>query len=106
MTKLERDIKALDECIARWRRMRKDRECGEEPVISACALCELYWPCDECPIPADTGRHLCYGTPYGDANRAFEKKSEATWQAAATAEINYLVRLRRKLKARLKKGKK
>lgn len=102
MTKLERDIKALTESIAHWRRMKAGGT-DDSPCVEACALCVLYFDngCKGCPIAQDSKMVTCFGTPYTEANLAFARDEIASWKDLAQKEIDYLVDLRRKLQRRL-----
>ena len=77
---LEEDLKALDESIEHWVRMRDGtHRDGELPSGMACACCQLCmqrqdnddYPeeeyCEYCPIYDVTGEEVCLGTPYKDA---------------------------------------
>lgn len=94
-------LEALDASIDHWKRMRKDRRCGERPVGTDCALCRLFnhfavkpTRCRGCPVYESTGYTLCFGTPYVDADIMFHTGTDEEFYKAATAEIEFLESLR------------
>lgn len=105
MTKTEKDLDLLRQCIEHWAVMEENPlDGGHQPYGDDCALCEEYVPtagfapCDGCPIAEHTGRPSCMGTPYGDARYAWERLQEQPddpaaaeeWNAASAAEIKFL----------------
>lgn len=83
-------LKALNESIEHWKRMRDDRERGESPSATDCALCRQFSNCIGCPVADEVGVDGCQDTPFEDARTAFWKGTDSEWQAAAQKEIDFL----------------
>ncbi len=106
-------MKALDESIAHWERMRDNPlTCGEKPNAIHCSLCASFlYPvklssqeCDGCPVYKKTGEKYCDNTPYTEARDAFFELKECAeaddkelfsdlfnrWQRLAQKEIDFL----------------
>ena len=115
------NIKALDESIAHWRRLRdfKQKD-GEKPDYDWCACCKLddlrseaspdYFPsvCLSCPVYDFTDEEACNGTPIRDASDAWRRSMEAGDVKSADrelmhAEVSFLVKVRRAEYHKLKK---
>lgn len=95
ISKLDKDIRLLDECIIHWHAVLKGEE---EPSGSKCALCREYSElssCNGCPIQESTGRPACYGTPYYDARMEHRNRSPNT--TARNNMINFLTSLQEAL---------
>lgn len=88
---------ALDESIAHWERLATgNREEGENPSASHCALCRNHNRCEGCPVNEATGNHGCSLTPYFDANFACLEHGldSPEFRAAAQKELDFLKSLR------------
>lgn len=91
-------LAALQDSIAHWERMRDDRaETPEQPIAPDCALCRLFYTsrpsptcCYGCPVYTTTSQQFCRGTPYAEAERAYDDPNEFAWKEAAQAEIDFL----------------
>ena len=103
----EDTLKAIDDSIQHWRRMRDSPSCGERPSSLECKLCNLFLgadkpntshkDCEDCPIKIYTERKYCNGTPYNEAQRAFVLKDQEpkAWNHTATKEIEFLEMIRK-----------
>jgi len=102
MTKLKKAQRALsgtDESIAHWERLFNGMSEGIGSLH--CALCQMFVEggCKGCPVMAETGRHLCADSPYVAARIAYGGQGidSPQFKEAATDEINFLKKIRRKL---------
>lgn len=61
-----RALRALDGSIRKWEKIVKGT--GVDLGVGNCPCCQLYWAndCKNCPIAIFTGKHMCFGTPYGE----------------------------------------
>lgn len=94
----------LLDSIEHWHRLYLGTEYkDEEPFADSCALCgrfleseyddateELESVCYGCPVFEETGQHVCLGTPWQQACRAWRTPD---FPAAALKEISFLVDL-------------
>jgi len=100
---------ALEASIKHWEenlnaKTPDDAEIGP----NACALCTKFrckvpvLHCKNCPVAEATGRHLCQGTPYDEAENAYyawkngDEGAELRWRIAARVELDFLKALRPK----------
>lgn len=99
----KKTLKALEESIAHWERMRDDPDCGEEPSGTDCPLCARFGGeerCYGCPVYDRTLRRNCEGSPLADAvvarylavraSPADKFVAVAEWRRQATREIQFL----------------
>lgn len=87
----ELTINAVKDSISHWEQMRDERNCGEVPDASFCALCDLFNnDCRQCPVMIVTGETDCVDTPFYEARIAFEEGSDEVWREAAQKEIDFL----------------
>jgi hypothetical protein len=98
-------LKALNDSIAHWERMRDNPNGEDRPGRRQCALCGLFNRnfadgCAGCPVKAKTGEVGCAGTPYEHANAIFGFGANRSWRKAAQAEINFLKSLLPKTKGK------
>ena len=96
--------KALAASIAKWKRnTRVKTPTGVKIGASVCPLCVMFHPFDKrapcvgCPVFAKTGEPGCGGSPYGDAEVAFDawddvddRAAAEAFRAAAQAEVAFL----------------
>ena len=95
----EKTRSALELSIEHWERMATGKQrMHEQPGISDCKLCILYYgnSCVGCPISEDTGQKLCRGSPYQAAWNEYETRgiNSEEFRAAAIKMKEYLERLR------------
>lgn len=109
----EENVKALDESIEHWCRLRDlKQEEGEQPTSDWCACCvldeqrcdsnprEYNGSCSSCPIMDFTGKLWCDGTPYYAAANAWRFCDRACVadpgaRQLMQAEVDFLVKVRR-----------
>lgn len=93
-------LKALNESIRHWERMRKNPHGEDRPHGEDCALCDLFFhkACSACPVRIATGQLYCYGTPYYQASAAWRDRLMITFKEYAGQEIDFLKSLRPKAK--------
>ena len=100
----------LEESILHW----ADNVAAETPegasvLARDCALCAVYYyywedSCGLCPVALHTGKNGCRGTPYGDADEAYDDWlcepsspiAKAAFHDAAQTELDFLKSLRPK----------
>lgn len=103
---------ALEASIDHWKRLRGDPFSGGDTKGRSCALCSLFAfgvsldsMCSGCPVVERTGFRRCQGSPWVDANRAFEnvlnRYADGTpegrrkiWDDCARVQIDFLESLR------------
>ncbi len=90
-------LQALEESIAHWQRLSTyQHKKGEKPVVTQCALCNLFVNCFPCPVRQRTGVDGCGMTPYGKANSLFnytQHTQSDKFLKAARKELLFLVSL-------------
>lgn len=101
MTLPAETLTALKESIAHWERnVAAERSEDASAGVDDCALCGLFFlrRCAGCPIAENTGSTFCNGTPYQEAEKAFERwyasptspEAKAEFVRAATAMLDFL----------------
>jgi hypothetical protein len=89
MSKLEKDIKATKESIAKWDRNSRVRKVEKYLVGSDnCPLCVSYRhnECEGCPIAEKAGDIYCRDTPYADAEHAWDDWYEGSTDGTLARE--------------------
>lgn len=97
-------LAALDASIEHWKEnLRAETPHDVKLGAHHCPLCQLFIvkneKCDGCPIFETTGYYNCARTPYSKASNtrgwwAFGSSTKAEWEAAAQAEIDFLLEIR------------
>jgi hypothetical protein len=112
----QRTREALEKSIAHWEdNVAADRPSHVYLGPQCCALCDLFRfvdigglaRCDGCPVFTRTQEHGCKGSPYDEADNAFDawsdiylddyfeaEKARLKWRSAACAELDFLKSLR------------
>jgi hypothetical protein len=90
----QRNVFLLEQSIEAW---KKKLEVGLESILGpeACPLCKEYWSsdwsasCKGCPI-AILGYKRCIGTPYNDAEEAWDDENKKRFAETCAKEIAFL----------------